>query len=184
MTLTPSNMLALGTTTPNFNLVNTVDNTIISPATHAKDKPLLVAFICNHCPYVIHILDQFTTMANTYQQKNIATIAISANDITTHPEDAPDKMKTLAKEKGFLFPYCFDESQQTAKDFNAACTPEFYLFNAQHKLIYRGRFDASKPNSTIGVTGNELQAALDAALQNPTNNNRLQMRLNNKHEKH
>jgi len=159
-------MLPLHTSAPEFSLINTVDGATITLNSFARNKPVMIAFICNHCPYVVHLIDPFTQLANEYQEKGIATVAISANDIATHPDDAPDKMQQLAREKGFSFPYCYDETQAVAQSYQAACTPDFYLFNDQHQLVYRGRFDASKPNSGIAATGDDLRQALDALLNN------------------
>ncbi len=166
MGLTPSNMLPLGTDAPDFNLVNTIDDQMISPTTYAANKPFVVAFIYNHCPFVVHIMDQFTAIANTYQKRGIAFIAISANDISTHPDDAPEHMRTLALAKQFEFPYCYDADQSVAKAYDAACTPDFYLFDQAHKLVYRGRFDDATPNNAVAVTGQDLCQAMDALLDN------------------
>ncbi len=164
MSLTPSNMIALGSQATDFSLINTIDGHTVTASTYAHNKPMLVAFICNHCPYVIHVLDSFVTLANQYQQQGVAVIAISANDVTTHPDDAPEKMQQLAIDHDFRFPYCFDESQAVAKAYDAACTPDFYLYNAQHELVYRGRYDASTPGTNTPVTGNNLRAAIEALL--------------------
>ena len=158
-----STMLDLGTPAPAFTLpdgtgqVHSLDDFAASPA-------LLVAFICNHCPYVKHILDGFVRFAAEYQKKGVATAAISANDVATHPADAPAEMAKLARARAFTFPYLYDESQEIAKAFRAVCTPEFYLFDRDRRLVYRGQFDGSRPNSQTPVTGADLRAAADALL--------------------
>ena len=164
MTLTPSAMLELGTLAPEFSLINTVDQRIISLREYAKDKPVVILFMCNHCPYILHIIEQFNRVAKTYQQKGIAFIGISANDINTHPQDAPEHMHTLSKKLGLCFPYCFDETQEIAKAYHAVCTPDLYLFNTSHHLVYRGRFDDSTPGNDTPVTGKDLTQALDLLL--------------------
>jgi peroxiredoxin len=158
-----STMLDLGTAAPHFALpdgtghVHTLEEFAAAPA-------LLVAFICNHCPYVKHILDGFTRFAAEFQRKGLATVAISANDVESYPADAPAEMAKLASSRGFTFPYLYDESQQIAKAFRAVCTPEFYLFDRNRRLAYRGQFDGSRPNSQTPVTGADLRAAADAVL--------------------
>ncbi len=166
MSLTESKDMAMGTPAPNFNLPNTIDGKLIELKTYAANKPLLIAFICNHCPYVLHIIEQFTDVANRYQKKGIACVAISANDITSHPQDAPDKMLSFANTHGFEFPYCFDESQAVAKAYQASCTPDIYLFNQAHLLVYHGQFDNASPGNDEAVTGNDLRQAMDCLLQN------------------
>lgn len=166
MSLTSSNMLPLGTQAPEFSLQNTVDRNQIDLYTHVNKHPFVIAFICNHCPYVIHIIDKFVEVANTYEQKGIKHIAISANDVVSHPADSSDHMKSLAEQKGFVFPYCYDESQKIAKAYDAACTPDFYLFNQDKLLVYRGQFDSSRPNNEIPVTGKSLINAMNNSLNN------------------
>lgn len=164
MAKTESNMLPLGTTAADFNLLNTVTNKLLSLNEAKSNIATVIAFICNHCPFVKHILDEFIQCANDYQKKGIHFIAISSNDMVNYPDDAPDKMSQLAKEKSFTFPYLFDETQKVAKAYDAACTPDFYIFNKQLTCVYRGQFDDSRPGNTIPVTGNDLRAALDAIL--------------------
>lgn len=172
MALTPSSMPDLGLPAPDFSLPDTQGNTV-----SRKDfagKPLLVAFWCNHCPYVLHINNAFTSFAAEYGAKGLSIVAISANDITTHPQDSPDKMKIMAEESGYTFPYLYDASQTVAKAYDAACTPDFFLYDADHKLVYRGRFDASRPGNDIALTGDELRAAADALLAGETVSNEQQ----------
>ena len=117
--------------------------------------------MCNHCPYVVHLLEPLICVARRYQKQGIAFIAVSSNDITTHPQDAPECMAQLGKEMNFPFPYCYDETQDVARAYHAACTPDFFLFNAEHRLVYRGQFDVSRPGNRIPVNGAQLTAALD-----------------------
>lgn len=164
MSRTPSTMLPLGTSAPDFQLPDTVTGATISLGTFTGCKALLVAFICNHCPYVIHVKDELADLGRTYRSRGVALVAISANDISTHPDDAPENMKAFAIDAGFTFPYCYDESQAVAKAYHAACTPDFFLFDAGLKLVYRGQLDDSRPGSGIPVTGRDMRAALDALL--------------------
>ena len=174
MALTPSNMPALGLPAPEFTLPDTQGNHV-SLADFAG-SPLLVAFWCNHCPFVKHINSAFADFAAEYQPQGLSIVAISANDVTTHPEDSPEKMGALAKQSGYVFPYLYDESQGVARAYEAACTPDFFLYNDAHQLVYRGRFDGSTPGNDVPVTGAELRAAADtllagkapAAEQNPS----------------
>ena len=161
-----STMLPLGTLAPGFSLPDHGANGNAATVTHddiAADRPLLVMFICNHCPFVIHVADQLAALGRDYEGR-ISIIAINANDTNTHPADAPDKMTVFAKESGFTFPYLFDESQQVAHAYNAACTPDFFLFDSGHALAYRGQLDDSRPNNGKPVTGADLRAAIDALL--------------------
>ncbi len=164
MAATPSNMLPLGTEAPDFTLPDTLTGNAVSLNEIASDKATVVMFICNHCPYVIHIIDETVAFAKKYQEKGVGFIAISSNDIENYPMDAPDKMKVFAEEKGFTFPYLYDESQDVAKAYDAACTPDIYLFDKDKKLVYRGQFDGSRPQSGKPVTGEDLGAAIDALL--------------------
>jgi peroxiredoxin len=156
--------LALGTPAPDFALPDTVSGRTIRLADYAASPALLVTFICNHCPYVLHIRPALVEFAREFQPRGLAVVAISANDPETYPQDAPEQMKREAKNAGFTFPYLFDATQQTAAAYRAVCTPEFYLFDAAQRLAYRGRFDASRPNSPVPVTGAELRAAAEAVL--------------------
>lgn len=165
MSLTPSNMLPLGTHAPDFTLVDVASGQTASPQ-DANAKPLLVVFMCNHCPYVVHLLSRLVRVIHDYQRRGIHCIAISANDINTHPQDAPAKMKALAQAHAFEFPYCFDETQATARAYEAACTPDFFLFDHSHQLVYRGQFDASRPGNDVPITGIDLTQAMDLLLNN------------------
>ncbi len=157
-------MLSLGVKAPSFSLPNTSTTKTETFDDLKGKKGTLIVFMCNHCPYVIHILDQFVAWTNKYQSKGINTIAISSNNIKTHPEDSPDKMKELSIVKNFKFPYLYDDSQQVAKNYDAACTPDLYLFNEEDQLVYRGCFDKSRPGNDIEVTGENLSQAADSLL--------------------
>jgi peroxiredoxin len=156
--------MPLGSAAPDFALPDTVSGRTIRLADYAASPALLVTFICNHCPYVIHVRPSLVQFAREYQPRGLAIVAISANDPRTHPQDGPEQMTLEAKKSGFSFPYLFDQTQETAKAYHAVCTPEFYLFDSERRLVYRGRFDASRPNSQMPVTGTELRAAADAVL--------------------
>jgi len=162
MALTPSSMIPLGTAAPDFALPD-LDGSTVS-LSDFEGKPLLVMFICNHCPYVIHVNDGLVALAHDYQKKGLAIVAINSNDVENYPEDSPQKMKEYAKRLGYTFPYLFDESQGVAKIYDAQCTPDFFLFDAGHHLVYRGQMDDSRPNTDIPVTGADLRAAADAVL--------------------
>lgn len=164
MSNTPSNMLPLGTKAPDFNLLDTVSDQIVSLNQIKGTIGTVVMFICNHCPFVKHLNSEISNMAKMFQTKGISFIAISSNDAENYPLDAPHLMKQLAKEEGFTFPYLYDKTQQTAKDYDAACTPDFYLFNADLKLAYRGQLDSSRPGNNIPVTGIDLKNAMKALL--------------------
>lgn len=166
MVKTASSMLPLGTKAPDFTLKNTVDGQDLTLSRYAEGSPVVIAFICNHCPYVVHIIDGFVELAKYYQKHSIKFIAISSNDIANHPDDAPDKMQAFAKSHQFTFPYCYDESQQTAKTYQAECTPDIYLFDAEHHCYYRGQFDGATPGNDVPVTGEKLQQAIEAVLKN------------------
>lgn len=170
MSNTPSNMLPLGTKAPDFNLLNTVSDQIVSLNQIKGTAGTVIMFICNHCPFVKHLNSEISSMAKMYQSKGISFIAISSNDVENYPLDAPHLMNQLAENEGFIFPYLYDKTQQTAKDYDAACTPDFYLFNAELKLIYRGQLDSSRPGNDIPVTGNDLKNAMDALLSGKTIN--------------
>lgn len=163
MVLTPSTMLPLGTKAPNFSLPN-VDGKTVSLADCEGAKALLVIFMCNHCPYVIHVAPELAKLAKEYQAKGVAVIGINANDAATHPADSPEQMVHEVENRGYTFPYLYDETQEVAKAYRAACTPDFYVFDADHKLVYRGQLDSSRPNSGVPLTGKDLRAALDAVL--------------------
>jgi peroxiredoxin len=163
MVLTPSTMLPLGTKAPDFSLPDTGGKTV-SLKDFAGKQALLVVFMCNHCPYVKHVAAGLAQLGKDYQAKGAAVVGISSNDVTSHPDDSPAKMAAEAKARGYTFPYLYDETQQVAKAYRAACTPDFYVFDGDRKLVYRGQMDSSRPDSGIPVTGQDLRAALDAVL--------------------
>ena len=165
MTLTPSTMLPLGTAVPAFSLPD-LTGKLVSPHDFRDSPALLVAFICHHCPFVTHIRQGFARFATEYQHRGLAIIGINSNDIAAFPEDGPDGMRAEAAAAGYTFPYLFDESQEVAKAFRAACTPDLYLFDRDRTLVYRGRFDDSRPrtNPPMPVTGRDIRAAVDAVL--------------------
>jgi peroxiredoxin len=164
MAATSSTMLALGTRAPDFSLRNAVDDTVVSLSS-LHDKPaVLVMFLCNHCPFVIHVRDQITRIAAEYMPKGLGVVAINANAIETHPQDGPPEMRKLAQQLGWRFPFLFDETQEVAKAYRAACTPDFFLFDRDRKLVYRGQLDDSRPGNGVPVTGRDLRAAIDAVL--------------------
>ncbi|WP_190809379.1 thioredoxin family protein [Flagellimonas sp. S3867] len=165
MARTPSNMLALGTKAPDFKLVDTVTDTPHALEQLKGERGTVIMFICNHCPFVIHVNPEITRMATEYQSKGIGFIAISSNDIVNYPQDAPHLMKKKAQEEGYSFPYLFDETQEVAKAYDAACTPDFYLFDSNIKLVYRGQLDDSRPGNGIPLTGYDLRNALDSLLK-------------------
>jgi thiol-disulfide isomerase/thioredoxin len=164
MALTPSIMIPLGTMAPDFSLPDTVSGKTFSLNELKGTKATVIMFICNHCPYVKHINSELVKLANDYLSKGISFIAISSNDAATHPEDAPDKMKETALKEKYPFVYLYDESQNTAKDYDAACTPDFYIFNHELKLVYRGQFDDSRPSNQVPLTGNDIRSALNNIL--------------------
>lgn len=157
-----STMLPLGTKAPDFALTDTVSGQTVR-RTDFAGKPLLVMFICTHCPYVKHVESELAALGRDYQD-TVAIVAIGSNDPTNYPDDAPDKLKAQATAQGFVFPYLFDETQEVAKAYTAACTPDFFLFDENHSLVYRGRLDDSRPGSNTPVSGKELRAALEAVV--------------------
>ena len=159
-----SRMLPLGTPAPTFALPDVSTGRSVAPGDFASSPLLLVVFICNHCPFVKHILDGLVAFASDYGTRGVAVVAISSNDITSHLDDSPAEMARIARLKGFTFPYLYDESQEVAKAYQAACTPDFFLFDRDRRLAYRGQFDASRPGNGIPVTGADLRAACDALL--------------------
>jgi peroxiredoxin len=163
MVKTVSTMLPLGTEAPDFSLLN-VDGQTVSLEATDDAKAYLVMFICNHCPFVKHVADELARLGRDYQQRNVAVFAISSNDVETHPDDSPEKMVAEAEDRGYTFPYLYDADQSVAKAYRAACTPDFYVFDAKKRLVYRGQLDESRPDSGIPVTGKDLRAALDAVL--------------------
>ena len=166
MSLTPSNMMPLGTKAPDFNLVNPLTSKKVSLENSRGKKGTLVMFICNHCPFVIHVNKEIVSVANDYRMKDFGFVAISSNDIKNYPEDSPEKMVISAQNNEYPFPYLYDESQEVAKAYDAACTPDFYLFDNQLTLVYRGQLDNSRPGNNIQSTGRDLREALDNILNN------------------
>ncbi|MEO9894598.1 thioredoxin family protein [Aurantibacter sp.] len=164
MSDTPSNMLPLGTIAPDFNLLNSISDKYQELQSLKGDKGTVIMFICNHCPFVIHVNPAIVPMAKTYQKKGIGFIAISSNDVEKYPQDAPHLMKQLALDQSYTFPYLYDETQEVAKAYNAACTPDFYLFDKNLKLVYRGQLDDSRPGNSLPLTGNDLRNAIEAIL--------------------
>ncbi|MDZ7956355.1 MAG: thioredoxin family protein [Aulosira sp. DedQUE10] len=164
MALIASTMLPLGTIAPDFHLPDVVSEEIISLATVANKKALLVMFICRHCPFVKHIQQELALIGKDYFNSDLEIIAISANDIQNYPDDAPELLKAMAIELGFKFPLCYDETQETAKAYTAACTPDFFVFDRERKLVYRGQLDDSRPSNGKAVTGRDLRAAIEAVL--------------------
>ncbi|MEA5553254.1 thioredoxin family protein [Anabaena cylindrica UHCC 0172] len=164
MVLTASSMLQLGTKAPDFHLSEVVSGEIISLATFANKKALLVMFICRHCPFVKHIQQELAQLGKDYLNSNLGIVAISANDAQNYPNDAPESLKEMATELEFKFPFCYDENQATAKAYTAACTPDFFLFDSENKLVYRGQLDDSRPSNNKPVTGADLRAAIEAVL--------------------
>jgi peroxiredoxin len=163
MVSTPSTMLDIGTKLPEFTLPD------FNGQPHSTDdyenEPLLVMFICNHCPYVKHIVDTLSEKVKDYQSKGVNAVAISANDVNNYPQDSPERMKEFAEAHNFSFPYLYDETQDVAKAFKAACTPDFFLFDDGHRLVYRGQFDSSRPKNDEPVTGEDLTEAVNAMLE-------------------
>jgi peroxiredoxin len=164
MVLTPSTMLDLGTTAPGFELPDVVSGKSISLGSFDGTKALLVMFICKHCPYVIHVQDELARIGRDYGDRDAGIVAISSNDADNYPDDSPDQLRSMTQDLGFSFPFCYDESQQTAKDYTAACTPDFFLFDAQRRLVYRGQLDDGRPGNDSPVDGKDLRAALDQVL--------------------
>jgi peroxiredoxin len=167
MALTPSTMLPLGTTAPDFQLPDT-NGKLVSPADFKDKAALLVVFMCNHCPYVIHIRAGLAQLASDHASKHVGMVGINSNDAKNYPDDSPARMKDEVKSAGYIFPYLYDASQAVAKSYRAACTPDFFLFDRGRRLVYRGQFDASRPGNGIPVTGKDLRAAIDAVLAGKT----------------
>ncbi|MBX2991282.1 MAG: thioredoxin family protein [Bacteroidetes bacterium] len=170
MASTLSTMLPLGTPVPAFSLPDVVSGKTISLETFKDKNALLAMFICRHCPYVKHIQDEIARIGRDYANKSVGIVAITSNDAVQYPDDSAESSAEMAKELGFTFPFCFDESQEVAKAYNAACTPEFYLFDASRRLVYRGQLDDSRPKNDIPVTGRDVRAALDAVLDGKSAN--------------
>jgi peroxiredoxin len=164
MALTPSSMLPLGTVAPDFQLPDVVSGQTISLQTFGDRKAFLVMFICQHCPFVKHVEQALAQIGQDYHNQSVGILAISANNIETHPQDAPEHLKAMAQRLGFTFPYCYDASQETARAYTAACTPDFFLFDSDRKLVYRGQLDDSRPSNGQPVTGKDLRGAIEAVL--------------------
>lgn len=165
MARTPSNMIPLGTQAPDFSLLDTVSEQMITLTEVKGHQGTVILFICNHCPFVKHVNLQIAQLAREYQEKGIGFVAISSNDAINYPQDAPHLMKQTAILEGYTFPYLYDETQKVARAYDAACTPDFYVFNKDMALVYRGQLDDSRPGNGIPVTGSDLRQALDALLQ-------------------
>lgn len=164
MALTESNMMPIGTKAPNFHIRDVVSDNYYSLDDLASDQATVIMFICNHCPFVIHVNSMLVEMANEYRNKGVSFIAISSNDVEKYPEDAPDKMSIVAKVLRYPFPYLYDKRQEVAKAYDAACTPDFYVFDGDQKLSYRGRLDDSRPGNGIPLSGKDLRNAIDATI--------------------
>jgi peroxiredoxin len=164
MVETPSTMLALGTRAPHFRLPDTTGRQV-SIDDYKGAPALLVAFICNHCPFVKHVRKGLAALGRDYQARKVAVVAINSNDVANYPDDSPEKMAEEIELAGYTFPYLFDESQEVAKAYRAACTPDFYLFDAELRLVYRGQMDDSRPGNDVPVSGSDLRVALDAVLE-------------------
>lgn len=158
-------MLPLGTVAPDFELPDTVSGETIKLDDVVTQKGAVVMFICNHCPYVLHVNEEIVRLAKEYQEKGLGFVGISSNDVERYPADGPEKMQVLAKDVGYTFPYLYDESQAIAKAYDAACTPDFYVFDGEKKLAYRGRLDDSRPGNGVPLSGKDLRAAIDAVLE-------------------
>lgn len=163
MVKTASTMLPLGTPAPDFSLLN-VDSKTVSLADFTDAKALVVIFMCNHCPFVKHLAPALAEFGRECQAKGVAVVGISSNDVANYPDDSPEQMVHEAENRGYTFPYLYDEDQSVAQAYKAACTPDFYVFDGERKLAYRGQFDASRPGNDVPVTGNDLRQAVDAVL--------------------
>jgi peroxiredoxin len=163
MVRTPSTMLPLGTPAPDFKLMN-VDGREVSLDDFADAPALLVIFMCNHCPFVIHVADELAKLTREYMGRGVAVVGINSNDASKYPADSPERMVAEAENRGYPFPYLYDETQEVAKAYRAACTPDFFLFDGKRRLVYRGQMDDSRPDSGIPVTGKDLRLALDRVL--------------------
>ena len=164
MALVPSTMLPLGTPAPDFSLFEPYTGRTVSLGDFHDAQALLVVFLSNHCPFVKHLADHFAAVAGDYRERGVAVVGINANDIATHPDDSPERMKGEVDRRGYTFPYLFDDTQEVAKAYRAACTPDFFLFDGGHRLVYRGQYDGSRPSLDVPVTGSDLRAAMDAVL--------------------
>ncbi len=163
MAVTPSTMLDLGTSAPQFSLPDVTTGKTITLEDFADKKALLVIFLCVHCPYVIHVRDELARIGKDYEDADLGIVSISSNDVANYPDDSPENLRVMAETVGFNFPVCYDETQEAAKAYTAACTPDFFLFDAARKLVYRGQLDSSRPNRGR-PDGSDLRAAIDAVL--------------------
>lgn len=166
MARTPSNMIPLGTKAPHFELVDTKDNILKSLSSLKGEKATVIMFICNHCPFVIHVNPEISKLAKDYVDQGVNCIAISSNDIENYPQDRPELMRQVAAREDYIFPYLFDKDQKIAKSYDAACTPDFYLFNSDLELVYRGQLDSSRPENNKPLNGKDLRNAIDATIKN------------------
>ncbi|MDI6447482.1 thioredoxin family protein [Anaerobaca lacustris] len=164
MSATASTMLPLGTKAMDFSLPD-IEGRIVSLSDFSEGQAMVVVFMCNHCPFVKHVIDGLVDLVGDYQGKGVAFIAINANDVETYPDDRPEKMAEFARQKGFTFPYLYDQTQEVAKAYHAACTPDFFVFDGDRDLVYRGQMDDSRPGNNEPVTGADLRTALDAVLE-------------------
>lgn len=164
MAATLTNEIPLGFTAPSFELPDAVTGNVLSSKSLFGGGPTIVVFMCNHCPFVIHILDEFVSMAREYQSRGVNVVAISSNDVVQYPQDDVPLMRALAERRGFTFPYLYDETQDVARAFNAACTPDFSVFDSEQKCVYRGQMDGSRPGNAIEVSGNDMRRVLDLIL--------------------
>ena len=169
MARTSSNMIPLNSVAPSFNLLDTISKKKMSLEHIKGEKATVIIFMCNHCPFVIHVIEELVVLANFYQTKGVTFIAISSNDVEKQPQDSPDLMREKALESKYPFPYLYDDSQEIARAYDAACTPDFYIFNKDLKLKYRGQLDDSRPGNSIEVSGDDLRNALDCILENLEN---------------
>lgn len=168
MAAVESTMLELGIKAPDFTLPIVTGGFLTKSKYSKNSKGLVLAFICNHCPFVKHLNKELVELANTYMQKGIAFITISSNDVQNYPADSPERMVEVVREENYPFPYLYDETQEVAKAYKAACTPDFFIFDEKQKLVYRGRFDDSRPGNSVEVTGKDLQEALNNMLKGET----------------
>jgi peroxiredoxin len=164
MAATPSTMMPLGTIAPSFTLLDTVSSKTYSLSELRGEKGTVLMFLCNHCPYVLHVNEEIVKIANEYQAKGISFIAISSNDVVNYPQDSPEMMKVQAEKVGYTFPYLYDETQDVARAYDAACTPDIFLFDEKLACVYRGQLDDSRPKNDVPVTGKDLRNALDSLL--------------------
>lgn len=164
MARTPSNMLPLMTPAPDFELINTVNDEMLSLNDVKGERGTVIFFICNHCPFVIHVNQELVRVANDYLVKGVGFAAISSNDVVNYPDDAPELMKKVATQQNYPFPYLYDETQEVARAYDAACTPDIYVFDKDLRLVYRGQLDDSRPGNDVRVTGKDLRTALDNLL--------------------